>query len=122
MSRVPPALPPQRTPRPRRGRAKNKIQIKSLSSDELDGALSGDEVVVNHAADGDHGEAAVLDLGKLHACLGIALGEACRVVASSDFDQVSDVRFRAGSGGERVENAVVRGRRGRVYTPRGSKP
>ncbi len=30
--------------------------------DELDGALASEEVVVGHAADGDHGEAAVLDL------------------------------------------------------------
>ncbi len=35
--------------------------------DELDGALAGEEVVVRHAADGDHGEAAVLDLLDLYS-------------------------------------------------------
>ena len=30
--------------------------------DELHGALASDEVVLHHAAEGDHGEAAVLDL------------------------------------------------------------
>ena len=34
--------------------------------DELDGALAGEEVVVGDAANGDHGEAAVLDLLHLH--------------------------------------------------------
>lgn len=58
-------------------RAKKKIQPGCLRGDELDGALAGDEVVVDYAADGDHSEAAILDLGKLHARLVLALGEAC---------------------------------------------
>ncbi len=33
--------------------------------DELDGALAGQEVVVGHAGDGNHGETSVLDLLEL---------------------------------------------------------
>ena len=49
---------------------------------ELDGALAGQEVVVSHAGDGDHGEAAVLDLGELAAGEGVRVRlEAERVEA-----------------------------------------
>jgi hypothetical protein len=45
------------------------------AGDELDGALASEEIVVGHARDGDHREAAVLDLGQLAAgiCLGVLL-------------------------------------------------
>jgi hypothetical protein len=45
-----------------------------VAGHELDGALAGDEVVVEHAAEGNHGEAAVLELGQL------AAGEGVRVL------------------------------------------
>ena len=45
-----------------------------VAGDELDRALARDEVVVEHAAEGNHGEAAVLELGQL------AAGEAGRVL------------------------------------------
>jgi hypothetical protein len=46
--------------------------------DELDGALASDEVMVNNATDGQHGEAAILDLLERPG-LGVSLGEAERV-------------------------------------------
>eukprot|EP00290_Baffinella_frigidus_P027375 CAMPEP_0180230180 /NCGR_PEP_ID=MMETSP0987-20121128/26010_1 /TAXON_ID=697907 /ORGANISM="non described non described, Strain CCMP2293" /LENGTH=158 /DNA_ID=CAMNT_0022195125 /DNA_START=286 /DNA_END=758 /DNA_ORIENTATION=+ len=50
--------------------------------DEVDRALAGQEVVVGHARDGDHGEAAVLDLLELVGVeLVLVLGEAERVEA-----------------------------------------
>ena len=36
--------------------------------DLVDGALVGDEGVVEHAGEADHGKATVLDLGVLHMC------------------------------------------------------
>merc|ERR1712139_28890 len=45
--------------------------FRSLAGDELDGALAGQEVVVEHAAGGDHGKAAVLQLDKLAAGKGV---------------------------------------------------
>mmetsp|Transcript_9337 Transcript_9337/g.31238 ORF Transcript_9337/g.31238 Transcript_9337/m.31238 type:complete len:230 (-) Transcript_9337:50-739(-) len=44
-----------------------------LSSDELDGALAGDEVVVKHTSGGDHGKAAVLQLDELAAGEGVGV-------------------------------------------------
>ena len=38
---------------------------RGLAGDELDGALARDEIVVHNAADGEHGQAAVLDLREL---------------------------------------------------------
>ena len=43
-----------------------------LAGDELDGALAGKEVVVEHARGGDHGEAAVLELNELAAGEGLS--------------------------------------------------
>eukprot|EP00960_Hanusia_phi_P070638 767354-Hanusia_phi.AAC.2 len=41
--------------------------------DELDGSLAGEEVVMGHAGDGDHGETAVLDLSNLAASKGVGV-------------------------------------------------
>ena len=47
------------------------------AAEELEGALAGEDVVVNHATDADHGEATVLDLLELHGGHGgVGLGEA----------------------------------------------
>ena len=44
--------------------------------DQLNGALAGKKVAVHHAADAQHGQAAVLDLLRLPR-LDVRLGEAC---------------------------------------------
>merc|ERR1712205_277497 len=49
-----------------------RLEVGDLG-DELDGALAGEEVVVGHAGDGDHGKAAVLDLGEMAAGIGLGV-------------------------------------------------
>merc|ERR1719253_1997237 len=44
-----------------RGLGDARLEVGDLG-DELHGALAGDEVVLHHAAEGDHAKAAVLDL------------------------------------------------------------
>ena len=67
--------PAQTSSRPRPGTLNHYIRWRNQSDlgadlevgEELDGALAGDEVVVDNAAEGEHGEAAVLDLLELVA-------------------------------------------------------
>jgi hypothetical protein len=54
---------PSRTRRRGGGRLDSGANLEV--GEELDGALAGDEVVVDDAAEGEHGEAAVLDLLEL---------------------------------------------------------
>jgi len=51
------------------------------AGDELDGAFASDEVVVNDTREGQHGKAAVLDLGQFKARAVVALAQANGVEA-----------------------------------------
>ena len=62
--------------------------------DELDGATADEEVVVNHAADGDHSEAAILELGELAAGEGVGVGAAVEGVKA----EVAGLAVRAVEG------------------------
>jgi hypothetical protein len=77
-----------------------KCLLKSLAAgDELDRALAGEEIVVEHARGGDHSKATVLELNKLAAGKGLS--------------KEPEMRGGKGRGGTRgKERGVVEGKVG----------